>query len=905
MIEAIKRAFRTTHRQTQHQFESQPSDVIAGLLSKDKNSIWSVVMDSNAKDIDPEKLVRFVANRKKQLLDNWVLRATGSPKNYETVGVDELAVAIQAVRNDAIKVRDFCRYARTVEDEIWLERGAEGETILHYALIYQSAKLLNFLLGDGSYAAGSKQGLKAFDRLHLMINTVYEKYNFWGEHACHIAAVVFGDNTKVLKRLIDKGADPFIQRARGTFFDQDEQIGSMFMGETVLAFAAVMGHHRIVDYLIHDVGVDPNMVDYNGNNVLHVLSWYGYVDNKRGIDLPRALSQFNSTDAVEDTVSDTNPELSLDIALEEEEEKEDKVLIKEIVEGDIYHQLESGIRPARFCQPAERDHTETILEHEYHPHRVDDTQSNADRMTPLILAVERSQSRMVEAILKYKSRTIWTYGSTRKVRVSLSELDTYNDTSTMNHSEGALAIAIRNKNVEILNIPAFYALLDSKWNLYAKRIFHYRFWVNVIYMAVFSLSLSLVPNGQSYLDPTSMSTERLFYYTWPVGVKETVRCICEIILLLSNVFLFSELTKQVFLLKGKLFTGFSRHHTIIKYGNFLLFAAIVALRSLRWNQLESIAMTLYATLGWLQILYYFRGFRELGPLSMVFTKIIQNDVYKFLMVAGIVLAGFGSALWLQMSPYGDLNASAVSFNGTIPNLANPDDADWKELIPGGLIWTIRLFFAQGIYDDFRNGSTFQFAIILFMLFFFVVNIILLNVFIGMVNSTFGKVLGEAENQYYLAWASLIMEMDELLLAKYAKKLAKAKGTGLSIPPPITRIGIPRATKIVNPREKKRQAEEKILRKLTAKNKRSSKLGAIGAHPEEKVVKDESELSEYYDYDLYLQFNGNDAKPKRIIASLDPNSPLSEIAHENSLSHTRRFFTVETRRTKGKTSFTTS
>ncbi|KAJ3300876.1 hypothetical protein HDU76_005993 [Blyttiomyces sp. JEL0837] len=53
------------------------------------------------------------------------------------------------------------------------------------------------------------------------------------------------------------------------------------MGETVLAFAAVMGHQRIVNYLIRDLHYDPNVTDSWGNNVLHVLAWHGYYSNHR------------------------------------------------------------------------------------------------------------------------------------------------------------------------------------------------------------------------------------------------------------------------------------------------------------------------------------------------------------------------------------------------------------------------------------------------------------------------------------------------------------------------------------------------------------------------------------------------------------------------------------------------
>ncbi|KAJ3298490.1 Transient receptor putative cation channel sub V member 1 [Rhizoclosmatium sp. JEL0117] len=913
--------------------ESVSPDVLYDVLAATPTSIWSAVSEHKS----ARGVAAFVKSEKRRRLDEWLIRNYDSNRDNGSV-----TAALAKVAASRAATAAFCREARAVEDAIWTERGPEGETILHYALIQKNTDLLQYLLSEGPYSPNNPENaLKPFDRLHLLINTVYEKHAYWGESPAHLAVVVFGDDTTILKLLIQKGADVFLPRARGTFFDRDERIGSFYMGETVLAFAAVMGHHKIVDYLIHTVGIDPNTKDYNENNVLHVLAWYGYVSNARGIDVPKALDQFNSVDAMEAQLPEVVASSDALLAMQQLDKAEDEsvVSIKEIKVGHIYHQLESGIRPKKFGEAAP---TIKIEENQYHPHRVDDTQSNLDKMTPLLVAVHRSQANMVEAILNYKSRTIWTYGSARRTRVCLSEIDTYNDSTIMNHSDGALAMAIRNQNIDILNIPVFKALLRAKWILYAQRIFTFRFYANLLYMFIFSVALALLPNGVNYMDPNANNDERLYNYKFPDTPESVFRLVCEVFLLFSNLYMLYELLTQARLLKRKVFTGFSRNHTLLKYLNLVIFLVIVVFRVARWNAVETVGMTLYAVVGWLQMLYYFRGFRELGPLTTVFTTIVNKNVTQFLMILSIVLAGFGSALWLQMAPFGALNAAAPSYNSTtIGTLANSDDTDWKSLLPGGLIWGLRLFFSQGSYDDFRDATSVNFAIILFMCFFFAVNIILINVFIGMVNSTFQKVLQAAEDRYYFSWASLIIEIDELLLAKHAIKAESARERGERVNPPLTRIGIPRLTKVVNERveeEKKRHNSQKLSRHLSQRGSFTNPLEGLirriqttnAVEPERDQSqksnrqgsnndgvpnrnnstlmerKKDGSVSGYYDYDLYLQFNGNDATPKHIVASLDQNSPLSEIGRENiSTKKVKRVFEVQTRRTKKSSTFKTS
>ncbi|KAJ1555448.1 Cullin-3, partial [Cladochytrium tenue] len=181
---------------------------------------------------------------------------------------------------------------RILRRNILTERGPEGDTILHHCLLVRQRKMLRYLLGYGEYRSLKPR----FAELQRMLNATYEGKTFCGEHAAHIAVVSFGDNLKMLNRLLARGADMFRPKAKGIFF---QPRGSFYTGENVLTFAAVMGHQRIVNFLVREMHYDVNVFDSCENNVLHVLSWWGFHNNSRPWYKNSTEEDENANDVVE------------------------------------------------------------------------------------------------------------------------------------------------------------------------------------------------------------------------------------------------------------------------------------------------------------------------------------------------------------------------------------------------------------------------------------------------------------------------------------------------------------------------------------------------------------------------------------------------------------------------------
>jgi ankyrin repeat protein len=662
---------------------------------------------------------------------------------------------------------------------------------------------------------------------HLLVNAVYEGAQYWGEHAAHIAVVVFGDEPKYLKQLIDCGADVSKPRAQGIFFNRDH--GSVYMGETVLHFAAYMGHSKIVEYLISECDVDPNQLDSYGNNVLHILAHAGFY----GVQRPWTAGK----DAAEE--EETNEDAGEDDHGNGPVIEEEGLYFKFARGGFVSKkEVKSGMEEA-----ADESSSSSSLSSSkpvvFNNMIADDTVANSDGMTPFIVAVEVGQVKMVRALLDFKSKLIWKYGKASKKSISLSELDTYIESQTMNHNVSALEVAVKQhksgsagfldttpttkKYMNILSLSVFEKLLDSKWKLYARRILYFRFFSNLLYMIMFSIMIGLLPNGIEFFGNPPHSSAlreiRLPYlntfrhifldrtlYEHPQDTLSVVRFVLEVTLIVLNVRAMMREVKE--LMSGGIkeyVTGFGCIENIFQSITISTFTVGWVSRFCGWWDIENMFLGFSAIVGWIYLLYFSKASQDLGPLCIIFFKMLTTDLVRFLWLVSIFMIGFGEAIWLKMVPFGSeiILKNANKTDGVdIGEAPFSGYAEWSNLFPGALVWTLRLFFGQGSYDDFRKSQS-TFTLVLFVSFLLCVNILLINIFIAMLSQTFNEIYSSevAIKQWRMLWADLIMEIDKKILQRHkeAVKRAKKRGEDVSeIPMPITRVGVTKPADIVKP-----------------------------------------------------------------------------------------------------------
>ncbi|KAJ3354250.1 hypothetical protein HDU83_005634 [Entophlyctis luteolus] len=139
------------------------------------------------------------------------------------------------------------------------ERGVEGETILHVAVLFSQLEIVKWIV-------------KEFPNL---VNEVYTEEKYRGETALHIAVVNAGDDFRIVRCLVEAGAEVNWHLARGLEF-QNNKMGCLYHGQTILQFAAAnqKNGEEIIKYLVN-AGADLTAVDEYGNNILHVMMYHG------------------------------------------------------------------------------------------------------------------------------------------------------------------------------------------------------------------------------------------------------------------------------------------------------------------------------------------------------------------------------------------------------------------------------------------------------------------------------------------------------------------------------------------------------------------------------------------------------------------------------------------------------
>ncbi|KAJ3068067.1 Transient receptor putative cation channel sub V member 6 [Podochytrium sp. JEL0797] len=179
----------------------------------------------------------------------------------------------QAVHDGNLeRVRKFSRQILTLDgQEVGrrgdYERGGEGETILHMAILQSLIEVVEWIVNE----------------FPSLVNELYQKKNAFANI----------DETRMhAKTLREEHEGNEVSPAE---FNLHEGDGSMYFGQTILRFAtASQWRVEIMKYLVESAfdPADLPAVDFHGNNVMHILAFHGDID----IELDNYLRARNLSD---------------------------------------------------------------------------------------------------------------------------------------------------------------------------------------------------------------------------------------------------------------------------------------------------------------------------------------------------------------------------------------------------------------------------------------------------------------------------------------------------------------------------------------------------------------------------------------------------------------------------------
>uniref|UniRef100_A0A8C6YPS4 Transient receptor potential cation channel subfamily V member 2-like n=1 Tax=Nothoprocta perdicaria TaxID=30464 RepID=A0A8C6YPS4_NOTPE len=366
---------------------------------------------------------------------------------------------------------------------------------------------------------------------------------------------------------------------------------------------------------------------------------------------------------------------------------------------------------------------------------------NYDGLNPLQLAAKTGKVEIFRHIIqreikepqyRHLSRkfTEWTYGPIHVSLYDLSSLDSYEENSVLE----ILAYSSDTPNrYKMVVLEPLNKLLQHKWETFASKRFYFSFISYLSFMIIFT--------AIAYYQPLRVKVG----FLWVSGL---------IIILLGGIYLI--FAQSLFLLLGSFIQAFSLLLSAVLYGA---------------SSENYVAVMVFSLLlGWVNMLYYTRGFQRTGIYSVMIQKTILRDLLRFLLVYMIFLFGFAADF--------DLSAPAVSHNKSVFHL---EDVGNHAMYGGLFSVSLELFkITIGMGDlEFQEHARFKYFVMLLLLLFVILTyILLLNMLIALMSETVTDISGYSKSVWKLQRAIAILEIEKAWLWRQGGK--RRSGCFLSV-----------------------------------------------------------------------------------------------------------------------------
>ncbi|EPQ09484.1 Transient receptor potential cation channel subfamily V member 1 [Myotis brandtii] len=379
-----------------------------------------------------------------------------------------------------------------------------------------------------------------------------------------------------------------------------------------------------------------------------------------------------------------------------------------------------------------------ILGAKLHPTLKLEELTNKKGLTPLALAASSGKIGVLAYILqreiqepecRHLSRkfTEWAYGPVHSSLYDLSCIDTCEKNSVLEVI--AYSSSETPNRHDMLLVEPLNRLLQDKWDRFVKRIFYFNFFVYCLYMIIFTTA--------AYYRPVD-GLIQYFLQRRPSLKSLFVDSYSEILFFVQSLFMLG---------------------TVVLY--FCRRKEYVA------SMVFSLAM------GWTNMLYYTRGFQQMGIYAVMIEKMILRDLCRFMFVYLVFLFGFSTAVvTLIEDGKNDSVAETTSHRWRGPG-CRPPDSSYNSLYSTCL----ELFkFTIGMGDlEFTENYDFKAVFIILLLAYVILTyILLLNMLIALMGETVNKIAQESKNIWKLQRAITILDTEKSFLKCMRKAFRSGK-----------------------------------------------------------------------------------------------------------------------------------
>ncbi|XP_028938208.1 transient receptor potential cation channel subfamily V member 1 isoform X2 [Ornithorhynchus anatinus] len=412
-----------------------------------------------------------------------------------------------------------------------------------------------------------------------------------------------------------------------------------------------------------------------------------------------------------------------------------------------------------------------ILGAKIHPTLNLEELTNKKGLTPLALAAKSGKIGVLAYILRreiqepecrHLSRkfTEWAYGPVHSSLYDLSCIDTCEKNSVLE----VIAYSSETPNRhDMLLVEPLNRLLQDKWDRFVKRIFYFNFFIYILYIITFTLVACYRPVDLNQKPPYALGNTALQY----------LQVFGEFLTLLGGIYFFIRGIQYFLQRQPSLKTLFvDSYSEVLFFIQSLLLLISVGLY-FSGQKMYVAFMVLSLAMGWTNMLYYTRGFQQMGIYAVMIEKMILRDLCRFMFVYSVFLLGFSTAVVSLIEDGKNSTECTCLWQGKRGNTCKPSSPSYNSLYSTCL----ELFkFTIGMGDlEFTDNYDFKFVFIILLLSYVILTyILLLNMLIALMGETVNKVSQESKNIWKLQRAITILDIEKSFLNCMRKAFRSGK-----------------------------------------------------------------------------------------------------------------------------------
>ncbi|XP_060544461.1 transient receptor potential cation channel subfamily V member 1-like [Pantherophis guttatus] len=381
--------------------------------------------------------------------------------------------------------------------------------------------------------------------------------------------------------------------------------------------------------------------------------------------------------------------------------------------------------------------------------------TNRRGLTPLTLAAKTGKIQVFAYILRREMKepecrhlsrkfTEWAYGPVHSSLYDLSSIDTCEKNSVLE----IIAYSSETPNRhEMLLVEPLNQLLQDKWDRFVKHLFYFNFFIYTAHIFILTVA--------AYYRPTKKEGTPPFTFHHSSG--EYFRVTGEILSVMGGAYFFFRGIKYFQQRRPSLKAIFTECYSELLFfvHSVLLLGSAVLYFSKQ--EVYVVLMVFALALGWSNLIYYTRGFQQMGIYSVMLEKMMLRDLGRFIMVYLLFHLGFSTAVVTLIEEDNEGRPE-------IPQLQDSCPCPVKARPSYNNLYTtcLELFkFTIGMGDlEFTENYRFKSVFIILLLVYVVLTyILLLNMLIALMGETVNKIAQESKSIWKLQRTITILNIE--------------------------------------------------------------------------------------------------------------------------------------------------